>query len=138
MSSEMRNAIPAEYLNKFEHVPAELLEKEEQDPDALIVPNTKAALQASVKALTSQLQAGTKERDDARAALLRTKQLMRALERSYGLAAASVVPVIPVDEPTDVLRTFESLRGEEASRFYRENQAAIIAAQNRRQYGNQK
>jgi hypothetical protein len=129
----MKGAIPAEYLNKFEHVPADLAVNEEVE--ASIVPNTKAALTASVKALTSQLEARTKERGDARAALARTKFLLSALERSYGLAAAATVPEIPTGEPTDALTQWESMEGEEATKFYQANFSAIIAAQNARQYG---
>jgi hypothetical protein len=73
ISSEMRNAIPAEFLFKFEHVPADLLDKEQSDPEASItIPNTMAGLRASVRQLTGELQARTKERDDARTALART------------------------------------------------------------------
>jgi ATP-dependent Clp protease, protease subunit len=52
----MKGAIPAEYLNKFERVPADLIETaEELELVATTVPNTKAALTASAKALTSEL-----------------------------------------------------------------------------------
>jgi ATP-dependent Clp endopeptidase proteolytic subunit ClpP len=89
---KMNSAIPAEYLAKFEHVPADLLEQNEPEAEA-VVPNTMAGLRASVRTLSTELQARTKERDDARAALARTKFLLSALERSYGLAAAqNVVP----------------------------------------------
>jgi hypothetical protein len=97
-----------------------------------------AGLRASVRQLTGELQARTKERDDARAALARTKFLLSALERSYGLAAASTVPQVLSDEPTDVLTTYEGLDGEAATKFYKANREAIMAAQNSRQYGNQK
>jgi hypothetical protein len=138
ISSEMRNAIPAEFLSKFEHVPADLLDKEQSDPEASItIPNTMAGLRASVRQLTGELQARTKERDDARAALARTKNLLSALERSYGLAPASDVAVVPTVEVKDALAEFESLDGEEATAFYKANTAAIITAQNRRKYGPQ-
>jgi hypothetical protein len=54
-------------------------------------PEPKAALSASVKTLTGELEARTKERDEARAAFARTKFLLPALQRSYGLAATSTV-----------------------------------------------
>jgi ATP-dependent Clp endopeptidase proteolytic subunit ClpP len=132
----MKGGIPAEYLAKFQHVPADLLEAEETEHVAT-VPNTKAALTASVKALTGELQARTRERDDARAALARTKFLLSALERSYGLAPAEAVAVVPTVEVKDALAEFESLDGEEATAFYKVNTAAIITAQNRRKYGPQ-
>jgi Clp protease len=139
ISSEMRNAIPAEFLSKFEHVPADLLDKEQSDPEASItVPKTMAGLRASVRQLTGELQARTKERDDARAGLARTKFLLSALERSYGLSAASTVPQVPSDDPVDALTKYEELDGAEATAFFKANRAAIIASQNRRQYGNQK
>jgi hypothetical protein len=91
ISSEMRNAIPAEFLSKFEHVPADLLDKEQSDPEASItIPNTMAGLRASVRQLTGELQARTKERDDARAALARTKFLLSAL---WSAATASPQPL---------------------------------------------
>ena len=136
VAGKMRGAIPAEYLNKFEHVPADLIETaDEVELVATTVPNTKAALTSSLKALTGELQARTKERDDARAALARTKFLLSALERSYGLAPASAVAVVPTVEVKDALTEFESLDGEEQTAFYKANVAAIIAAQNRRKYG---
>jgi hypothetical protein len=55
----MKGAIPAEYLAKIEHVPADLAVNEEVE--VATIPNTKAALSASVKALTSQLQVRTQE-----------------------------------------------------------------------------
>jgi ATP-dependent Clp endopeptidase proteolytic subunit ClpP len=136
---KMKGAIPVEYLNKFEHVPADLLEKEDAEPElvATTLPNTMSGLRASVRQLTGELQARTRERDDARAALARTKFLLSALERSYGLAAASAVAVVPTVEVKDALTEFESLNGEEATAFYKANTAAIIAAQNRRKYGPQ-
>ena len=134
---KMTAAIPAEYLNKFEHVPSDLVD-EEQAAEFSVVPNTKAALSASVKALNGELQARTKERDDARAALARTKFLLSALERSYGLAAASTVPDVPQDEVTDALTTYNSLEGPEATAFWKANQAAIMAAENARRYGSRK
>ena len=135
---KMRGAIPAEYLARFEHVPADLIETaDEVELVATTVPNTKAALTASVKALTGELQARTKERDDARAALGRTKFLLSALERSYGLAPAAAVAVVPTVEVKDALTEFESLDGEEQTAFYKANTSAIIAAQNRRKYGRQ-
>jgi len=57
------------------------------------------------------------------------------LARSYGLAPASVVPILPHEAPKDPLTTFEGLSGEEQTAFYKAHQSAIIAAQNRRQYG---
>ena len=133
---KVSGGIPVEYLNKFEHVPSDLVANE--DAEVSIVPNTKAALTASVNALTSQLQARTKERDDARAALARTKFLLSALERSYGLGAAQTVPQIPNEEPVDALTKWEKMHGEESSAFYRTHREEIMAAQSRRQYGNQK
>jgi hypothetical protein len=82
ISGEARNAIPAEYLAKFEHVPADLLDKEQPEPEASTIPNTMAGLRASVRSLTGELSARTQERDTARAALARTKFLLSALERS--------------------------------------------------------
>jgi ATP-dependent Clp protease, protease subunit len=137
ISGETRNAIPAEYLAKFEHVPSDLV-ADEPDSEISIVPNTKAALSASVKALTGELQARTKERDDARAALARTKFLLSALERSYGLAAASTVPDIPQVEVADALTTYEALDGEAATAFFKANRDAIMAAENARRYGARK
>jgi ATP-dependent Clp endopeptidase proteolytic subunit ClpP len=131
---KMSGGIPVEYLAKFEHVPSDLVADE--DAEASIVPNTKAALSASVKSLTGELQARTKERDDARAALARTKFLLSALERSYGLAAAQTVVQVPNDPAVDVLAKYEELDGEEATAFYKANRAAIIAAQSQRQLGN--
>lgn len=133
---EARNAIPAEYLAKFEHVPADLLDKEQPEPEAAAVPNTMAGLRASVKLLNGELQARTKERDDARAALARTKFLLSALERSYGLAAAqNIVNVAGGGEGApDAFEQFSSLEGEAATAFYRKNKDAIIAAQSQRQY----
>ncbi len=134
VASKVTGAIPVEYLAKFEHVPSDLVVTDEQDSESSTMPNTKAALSASVKALNTQLQARTLERDSARAALARTKFLLSALERSYGLAAASTVPEVPQGEVTDALTQFESLQGEAATAFYRANHAAIIAAQSARQY----
>jgi hypothetical protein len=134
---KMTAAIPVEYLNKFEHVPSDLV-SDEQDSDISIVPNTKAALSTSVKALTGELQARTKERDDARAALARTKFLLSALERSYGLAAASTVPDIPTVEALDALTKYEELDGEAATAFFKANRDAIMAAENARRYGARK
>jgi ATP-dependent protease ClpP protease subunit len=133
VSGKVSGGIPAEYLNKFEHVPADLAVNEEVA--VATIPNTKAALSASVKTLTSELQARTKERDDARAALARTKFLLDALARSYGFGAAQTVPIIPNEPVVDALTTYESLDGEEATKFYKANFAAIMAAQNARQYG---
>jgi ATP-dependent Clp endopeptidase proteolytic subunit ClpP len=133
---KMRGAIPAEYLNKFERVPADLIETaEEVEFVTTTVPNTKAGLVASVKALNVELQARTKERDDARAALGRTKFLLSALEGSYGLAPADSVAIVPAGEVKGALEVFESLSGEEATRFYKANLSSILDAQNRRQYG---
>jgi hypothetical protein len=56
MWRKVNGAIPAEYLAKFEHVPSDLVSGA-QDSDTSITPNTKAALSASIKALTSELQA---------------------------------------------------------------------------------
>jgi ATP-dependent Clp endopeptidase proteolytic subunit ClpP len=133
---KVSGGIPVEYLNKFEHVPADLVANE--DAEVSIVPNTKAALTASLKALTGELHARTKERDDARAALARTKFLLQALERSYGLAAAATVPQVPNEPAVDALTKWESMDGEESSAFYKANRDAIIAAQSRRQYGDRK
>ena len=88
-----------------------------------------AGLRASVRQLTGELHARTKERDDARAALARTKFLLSALERSYGLAAASTMPQVPTDEPVDALTKYEELDGEAATAFYKANRDAIMAAQ---------
>ena len=132
---KMNSAIPAEYLAKFEHVQADLLEKNEPEADA-VVPNTMAGLRASVRTLTTELQARTMERDDARAALARTKFLLSALERSYGLAAAqNIVPMPPGagGEHLDVLEQLNSLEGEAQTAFYRANKDAIWRAQNGRQ-----
>jgi ATP-dependent protease ClpP protease subunit len=136
VSGKVNGAIPAEYLAKFEHVASDLVADE--DVEVSIAPNTKAALSASVKALTGELQARTKERDDARAALARTKFLLSALERSYGLAAASTVPQVPTDDPVDALTKYEDLDGVEASAFYKANRDAIMAAHKARQQRNQK
>jgi ATP-dependent Clp endopeptidase proteolytic subunit ClpP len=132
LAGSMRGAIPVEFLNKFEHVPADLLDAEETEHVA-IVPNTKAALTASVKALTVEIQGRTRERDDA--ALARTKFLLSALERSYGLAPADAVAIVPAGEVKGALEVFESLSGEERTAFYKAHTAEILSAQNRRQYG---
>jgi hypothetical protein len=136
---KMNSAIPAEYLCKFEHVPADLLEQNEPEAEAA-VPNTMAGLRASVRTLNTELQARTKERDDARAALARTKFLLSALERSYGLAAAQTIVPMPAGaggESVDVLDRLNSLEGEAQTAFYRKHKEAIWAAQqNRRKYGN--
>jgi ATP-dependent protease ClpP protease subunit len=47
ISAETRNAIPAEYLAKFQHVPADLLEKNEPEAEAA-VPNTMAGLMDAI------------------------------------------------------------------------------------------
>jgi hypothetical protein len=56
-----------------------------------------------------------------------------ALARSYGIAAAQAVPIIPNEEPVDALTTYESLDGAEATKFYKANFAAVMAAQSARQ-----
>jgi len=127
---KMSSAIPAEYLAKFEHVPADLLEQNEPEAEA-VVPNTMAGLRASVRTLNVELVARTKERDDARNALARTKFLLSALERSYGLAAAQTVVPMPagaLGESVDVLDRFDSLQGEAQTAFYRKHKEAIWAA----------
>jgi hypothetical protein len=135
VSAESRNSIPAEYLAKFENVPQDLLERTEPEAEAT-VPNTMAGLRSSVKQLTGELQARTKERDDARAALVRTKTLLSALERSYGLAAAGVVIPAPPEsgEAPDVLETLAGLSGAEMTRFYKQHKQEIWSAQNRKQF----
>jgi Clp protease len=131
---KMSSAIPVEYLAKFEHVPADLLEQNEPEAEA-VVPNTMAGLRASVRTLTTELQARTKERDDARAALARTKFLLSALERSYGLAAAQTIVPMPAGaggESVDVLDRLNSLEGEAQTAFYRKHKEAIWSAQQNR------
>ena len=77
-----------------------LLEKSEPEAQA-IVPQTMAGQRASVRKPTTALQARTKERDDARAALATTEFLLSAVERPYGLAAAGSRGVFLWDrEPT--------------------------------------
>ncbi len=132
---KMNSAIPVEYLAKFEHVPADLLEQNEPEAEAA-VPNTMAGLRASVRTLNVELVARTKERDDARNALARTKFLLSALERSYGLAAAQTIVPMPSGaggESVDVLERLNSLDGEAQTEFYRANKDAIWRAQNGRQ-----
>jgi hypothetical protein len=73
-----------------------------------------------------------------RAALARTKFLLSALERSYGLAAAATVPQVPNEPAVDALTKWESMDGEESSAFYKANRDAIIAAQSARQQSNWK
>ena len=99
------------------------------------VPSNVADLQNSVRHLRSELEARTSERDDARASLAKTKTLLQALKRSYGLAAASVIPEVPIGEPLDVLAQLDSLQGEAQTAFYRANKEAILVAQSARQYG---
>jgi hypothetical protein len=60
--------------------------------------------------------------------LTRTKFLLSALERSYGLAAASTVPQVPTDDPVDVLAKYEDLDGEARTAFYKANRDTIMAA----------
>ena len=94
-----------------------------------------AGLRASVRTLNTELQA--RERDDARAALARTKFLLSALERSYGLAAAQNIVPMPAGaggESADVLERLNSLEGEAQTEFYRANKDAIWRAQNGRQW----
>jgi Clp protease len=133
---KISSAIPVEYLAKFEHVPADLLEEKQLEAEA-VVPNTMAGLRASVRTLTTELHARTKERDDARAALARTKFLLSALERSYGLAATQTAVPTPIGaggETPDPLETLNSLEGATQSEFYRANKEAIWRShQNRRQ-----
>jgi hypothetical protein len=68
-------------LSRKEHVAADLIEQPE--PEAHAIPNTMARLRASVRQLTGDLQVRTKERDDARAALARTKFLLSASASSF-------------------------------------------------------
>jgi Clp protease len=134
---QMSSAIPVEYLAKFEHVPADLLEQQNELEAEAVVPNTMAGLRASVRTLNVELVARTKERDDARNALARTKFLLSALERSYGLAAAQTVVPMPASalgESVDVLDRLNSLEGEAATAFYNANKQAIWAAQQNRRW----
>ena len=101
-------------------------------------PNTVSGLSASVRQLSGELQARTKERDDARAALARTKFLLSALERSYGTRRGADRPANPERRAGGRSDKWEKMTGEEASAFYRNNRDAILAAQSARQQRNWK
>ena len=137
ISGQLRGAIPESYLNKFEHVPADLKEEAVADVADVVIPTpqTKSSLQARVNNLVSELNLRTTERDKARDQLAKTKFLLAALERSYGIGVAEQVIVTPRDEMEDVLVTFESLTGEERSRYYREHKAEIQHAHNVKRFG---
>jgi hypothetical protein len=59
------------------------------------------------------------------------------LNRRAFFPTSSASPFCP-NPPVDALTKYEELDGAEATAFFKANRAAIIASQNRRQYGNQK
>ena len=139
IAGQLRGAIPQHFLNKFQHVPSDLMAEAAEAgdvPDVVIPAQSKSGLQGRLNSLVAELSARTIERDAARAALAKTKFLLSALERSYGLAAAQQIVVVPQGEPTDVLESFESLRDpEERSRYYREHKEEIRRAHDTKRFG---
>lgn len=128
LAGEMEGHIPSEYLAKFQHVPADLQHVPEPQ-DGL--PTNVVDLQNSIKNLTAALAGRTKERDHARASLAKSKTLMEALKRSYGIGAAQVVATVPFgDGGPGILEQFALIKDDTARAvFYRENQRALMIAQ---------
>ena len=152
IGGDFKNAINAEALGKFGYlnIPEELVTKPEPTPAPVNIAEaqTLAALVPDLQANVVNLQAALKERTkqlkDAKDALAKSKTLMQALKRSYGLTAANVgpdgefssanvldVPCVPSDLNPSVFEQYSKLTGEAQTTFFKQHRDELLSYINR-------
>jgi hypothetical protein len=125
--------LPTELLSPEDALALEAKLKSEPAPTPVAVmpggDTETPSLRASIVNLQSELQNRTRERDNFKLALDRTKFLLGALERSYGLAAASQVVEVPNDGMSggSVIDRFNAMaEGPAKTEFYQAHKTALL------------